>query len=719
MANEPLENPASAEAGPSFSDFPPHTYQAWRSALDKVLKGAPFEKKFVTKTYEQIDLQPLYRLEDVEQLPFTHTLPGFPPYLRGTEPAGPVAKPWDVCQELPATTPAAFNKALKHDLARGQTAINLVFDDATCAGIDADLAPPETVGRGGVSISSVKDLEQALAGVDLATTPLFIQASTSAVPMTALLMALLKQQGVAAQTLRGCIGMDPLGILARVGTLPRPLERAYDGMAVLLHWASTEAPQLQTIAVQSHAYHDAGANVTQELAFTLATAVEYLRAMQSRGFAVDVVAPRMRFGFSVGSPMFMEIARLRAARLLWARIVNAFGGDEASQKMTIHARTSLWNKTVYDPYVNMLRSTTEAFAAVAGGCDSLHIGFFDEVGRVPDEFSRRIARNTHTILREESKLARTADPAGGSWYVESLTDAVARNAWALFQDVEKQGGMAKALEAGFPQTQVADVAAKRATNLARRKDVLVGTNKYANLKEKPLDIPVTERAALQRERAAELAQYRTTYAVAQHQTLTAALVQGDGDIMTAAIEAAMSGATLGDIAKALRRHDEPSPKIKPLCIQRAAVPFERLRQAVDAYTARTGARPQVFLANMGPLPQHKARADFSQGFLEVGGFDVIADQRFADPDAAVEGALASNAPVVVICSTDATYPELVPPIVQGIKHQRPEVKVLLAGYPADQVEHFRAAGIDDFIHLGANCYDVLRNLQTHTGVVSS
>ena len=225
---------------------------------------------------------------------------------------------------------------------------------------------------------------------------------------------------------------------------------------------------------------------------------------------MDDAAPRIRFAFSIGSNFFMEIARLRAARLLWAKIVQAFGGGEEAQKMSIHARTSAWNQTVYDPYVNLLRATTEAFSSAVGGCDSLHVSPFDELVRAPDEFSRRIARNTHTVLREESQVTRTVDPAGGSWYVETLTDAVGHKTWAIFQEIEKQGGMAKALAAGWPQAQVADTAAKRAANIAKRKDIFVGSNMYPNLKETRLEPTPVDARAVQAERAAALKQFRAS-----------------------------------------------------------------------------------------------------------------------------------------------------------------------------------------------------------------
>ncbi|NJM12320.1 MAG: methylmalonyl-CoA mutase [Synechococcaceae cyanobacterium SM1_2_3] len=702
-------------ATPTFSEFPPTPYEEWRKVVDKFLKGAPFEKRLITKTYEDIDLQPMYRREDVAGLPHLDSLPGFAPYLRGTSPLGYVTQSWDVAQELPCATPAAFNEALRADMSRGQNAINLVLDHPTLSGVDADQAEAAQVGKGGLSISSVADLAQALDGVDLETTPIYIQASASALTFTALLAALVNQQGKSLAKVRGAVGMDPLSQLARDGHLSRDLDGIYNVMAQLTAWSAANAPQLQTITVQGHPYHNGGASTTQELAFALATAVEYIRAMQNRGLSIDDIAPRIRFSLSVGTHFFMEIARLRAARLLWAKIVKAFGGSDESQKMSLHARTSSWNQTVYDPHVNLLRATTEAFSSAVGGCDSLHISPFDELLRTPDEFSRRIARNTHTVLREESHITRTVDPAGGSWYVENLTDSVGRKAWALFQDIEKQGGMVKALETGVPQKQVADTAAKRAANIAKRKDIFVGSNMYPNLKETRLEPEAVDFAARQAERAAALSQYRASANAGQKQAAMDTLAQG-GNKVEAAIQAALAGATLGEIAQAARADAKAGVTITPICAYRGAQAFETLREAAEAFVARTGQRPQVFLATMGPLTQHKARADFSTAFLAVGGIETIYPAGFETADEAADAALASGAPAVVICSTDPTYPELVPPLAQKLKQANPGLIVLLAGYPADHVEAFKAAGVDDFIHLAANCQSLLSTLQKKMGV---
>ncbi len=715
MSNQPLAPEQSTGATtPNFSEFPPVSYDEWRKAAEKALKGAPFEKRLITRTYEGISLQPIYRQEDIQGLPHLDGLPGFAPYARGADALGYVSRSWDVAQELPYATPATFNAALRTDLERGQNAINLVLDAPTLAGLDADDPAAANVGAHGLSISSVADLATALAGVDLANTPIYIQASTSALSFTALLAALLQQQGQSPAVLRGAIGMDPLGQLARDGQLPRDLAGIYDAMAQLTTWAANHAPQLQTLTVQGHPYHDGGASTTQELAFALATAVDYIRALQNRGLDIDTIAPRIRFALSIGSNFFMEIARLRAARLLWAKIVMAFGGNAESQKMHIHARTSAWNQTVYDPHVNLLRTTTEAFSSVVGGCDSLHVSPFDELLGAPDEFSRRIARNTHIILREESHLNRTVDPAGGSWYVETLTDAVARQTWDLFQAVEKQGGMAQALAAGQPQRQVAETAAARAANIAKRKDVFVGTNMYPNIKETRLAATPVNSAALKAERATVLSAVRASADIAARQAALGQL--GSTASVAAAIAAAAAGATLGEIARALRGSAQPGPTINAICAQRGARPFEQLREAAEAYTARTGQRPQVFLATMGPLTQHKARADFATAFLGVGGFETIYPAGFDSPAAAAAAALASGAKAVVICSTDATYPDIVPTLVQALKQAQPDLSILLAGYPAEHVEAFKAAGIADFIHLNANCQALLSNLQKNMGV---
>jgi methylmalonyl-CoA mutase len=363
----------------------------------------------------------------------------------------------------------------------------------------------------------------------------------------------------------------------------------------------------------------------------------------------------------------------------------------------------------------MLRTTVEAFAGAVGGVNSMHTGPFDETIGQPDEFSRRIARNTQIILQHESQLTKVLDPAGGSWYVEKLTDDVARGTWALLRQVEEQGGMLAALQNGFPQTQVSETAAQRSKNLSTRKDILVGTNKYANLLESLPEANNPDLGELHRVRAKFIARYRTgndnTHSTEVMSKLAQLRDASAETVLTAAIDAALAGATLGEITRTLSGDSQSATVVTPLPTLRASEKFEAMRAFAEVYLTKHGARPKVFLANYGPLPKHKPRADFSTDFFSVGGFEVISNAGFSTPEAAAQAALESGAPVVVICGTDDVYPEIVPPLTQAIKSAKPAVTVILAGYPAEQIEAHKAAGVDDFIHIRANVVEVLSKLQ--------
>jgi methylmalonyl-CoA mutase len=384
--------------------------------------------------------------------------------------------------------------------------------------------------------------------------------------------------------------------------------------------------------------------------------------------------------------------------------------------MTLHVRTAVYNKTRYDPYVNMLRTTVEALAGAVGGVESMHVAPFDELLRTPNEFSRRIARNQQLILQKECNLTRLVDPAGGSYYVEYLTDQLGRHAWALFRQVEGQGGMYHSLQDGFPQQVIAQVVEQRAANLAQRRDRLVGTNIYPNLDEEKL--AADETTSVYQKRVDYINSLREESGAGQALEKLSSLSPDDGPtFIEAAIEAAQTGATLNQIVSAIHSERDETAAITPLPLIRAAEPFEGLRRASEDYLSRSGHRPQIFLANMGPRAQHKARTDFTIGFYEIGGFELLNNKGFATPEEAAEAALASGAPAMVICSTDNTYPDIVPPLVSRVKEGKPDMTVILAGYPKDQVEAHRATGVDDFIHLRANCYEMNEKLLRFLGVV--
>lgn len=613
----------------------------WRKTVEAELKGVPFEKKLVTRTPEGTALQPLYTRLDLAGVPDLGAAPGAAPYLRGTAASSAAGRTWEYCQEIPAANAADFNRALLGALMQGQNCVSLpakfAVDSATAA--------------------------RALDKVAIDCVPVHLDAGAVAQLTATNYLAAVEARGIANAKLTGSVTADPLGEWVKNGKLGAPLAAHLDALAEWTSAAQIAAPALRTVGVSTVAWSDAGATATQELAFALAAGVEYLRELARRDVAVATTAARMRFTFAVGPQFFSEIAKFRAFRLLWARVLVAFGAGAAAKDVLVHARTGAWNKTLHDVHVNMLRVTTEACSAVLGGVDSLHVSPYDEVCGTSDEISQRIARNVHTLLAEEFHFTDTSDPAGGSWYVEKLTDDFARRAWKLFQEIEALGGYAAALRAGMPQKLVNASAADKDDAISKRRAGLIGTNLFPNLREKP---PVV----------------KTSAAVAS--------VTGGCD------------------------------EISAVKARRAAEGFEELRRAADGFAQRTGARPKVFVAKIGPVKQHKARADFTAGFFAVGGFEMAGKTAFETAEAAAQAAVASGAPIVVLCSTDETYPELVPAFGKTLKAAKPEVAFVLAGLPAEAatVAAYRDAGVDEFIHVRANVREVLAKFLKKIGALT-
>jgi len=695
-----------------FSEFKSADFEEWKEAAVELLKGKPYEKAMLTRTYEGIELKPIYTLEDIEKLPHIDCYPGFPPYVRGTRPDGYIAKPWDICQEIDTGHPKAFNEIALQDLYRGQTAIGIVLDKASRRGVDPDEGEKLPIGKRGLSLSTLEDMELLLNNIVLEVLPLYMNTGANPLPIISLLGAYMKKNNSEYAKLKGCIGSDPLGELAAEGTIPLSLGRAYELMAEYTGWAAGNAPELRTILVDGRVCHEGGGDSVQELAYALAAGAEYMGEMLDRGLAVDQCAGRMAFSFSLGSNFFMEIAKIRAARMLWTQIVKAFGGNKASQKMFIHARTSSWTKTVYDPYVNMLRNASEAFAGAIAGVDSMHVAPFDEAVREADGFSRRISRNVQSILQDECHFTQPIDPAGGSWYIETLTGQVAEKAWSLFQEINVSGGVYEALKAGRLQKAVSDKYEEKFAAMAKRLHIWVGTNMYSNLSEEKLPPSGTDYEELRGNRIREVQNYRLSKDMFMLQEALIELNIAGKGLVDKGIEAALDGATLGDISDITSGAPASAEKVEPVKKQRGAERFEELRKKSELMGKKYENVLKVFLFNMGPVSQHKARADFSAGFFEVGGFQVLKNNGFESVDAAVEAALTSEAGIGVICSTDDTYPELVPVIAKKAKAAKPELKLMVAGRPPKELEAgYRQAGVDGFIFMGADCYDILKGLQ--------
>lgn len=696
------------------NDFAVPTYEEWKLQVEKDLKGESFDKKLITKTYEEINLQPLYTSNDIKDLPQINNFPGFQNYLRGGNVSGYTSRSWEIAQEYNQALPEDLNEALQSDLKRGLNSINIVLDNPTKLGIDADQSKAGEVGKDGLSISGVRKMQLLFKGIDLTNQPINISCGFSDLPITLLFTAYANETRTSLMNIKGSITSDPYEYVLTKGDLPISLNQIFDEMKLSTELMIKSNSPIKTIGVSALPFNNSGASAVQELAFTLATSVEYINEMISRGLKADDVAKRIKFTFGVGSFYFMEIAKLRAARMLWSKILEAYKVKEENKKIFIHGKTSQFNQTYFDPFVNSLRTTTEAFSAIVGGVDSLQTNAYDESFNAPDDFSRRLARNTQIILKEESHLDQVIDPAGGSYFVEKLTDDIANAAWKLFQTIEGKGGMLKAIQSGFVQDEIVKVAEAKKKDFAKRKSVLVGTNMYANPKEEMLEIKKTDLNAIYKKRVEYIQKYRVNGENQKHSSILDKLQKiadtKSYELIDNSIEAFLEGASLGEISNSIRATSEKGIAISPLKQFRLAEMFEELRIASENYKKKTGSKPKVFLATMGQLKQFKGRADFSRAFFEVGGFEIVYPNGFATTDEAIKSALESIAQAVVICSTDDTYPELVPQLVKGIKEKSKDIAVILAGYPKDQIEEHKKSGVDDFIYLGADAHKVLSTL---------
>ncbi|RBW70877.1 methylmalonyl-CoA mutase family protein [Bacillus taeanensis] len=677
------------------------TYKEWRSVTEKILKSSSFNSLF-TSTYEDIILQPIYEKAD----DFHSSYPSDFPYRRGTNAVKKSNKAWEISQELLGAVPTKVNKKLLHALKHGQTAVHLVLDDASKRGFDPDEVPPEWVGRKGVSIATIDDMKEIFQGVDLSKTPLFIHTGALSLPLFVLLQSYLKNHSLSSAALQGTIGMNPLGMLSVDGILQSPLNVYYDSMANIITWSKQNSPSLRTVLVEGHPFHNGGASAVEELAFSIACGVEYLRALLERNVSIEDAASSFSFSFSIGSNFFMEIAKFRAARVLWASIVEAFGGSNNHSKIWIHARTSEWNKTIYDPYVNMIRSTVEAFAAAASDIDSLHISSFNEPIQSSTSFAERIARNTHFILQEEANFNKIIDPGGGSFYIESLTDSLAEAAWVLFQKVEEKGGLYKALQQGFPQEKINKTAKKREQNIHYQKDVFVGTNKYVNIQEKKWGKNEENRSVYEE---------RIKSFKKQRKNRSEKKIDIQIDLL---IDQAKQGLTLGMIRHAVYK-ETPSISIRPILKQRAAASFEKLRFASERYSLKNNKKPTVFLVNIGELSSFRKHVDFASDLLKVGGFKVLRSNEFQTVKEAVKAIISLSPNAVVLCSKEERHPTLVPALMKELNKVKCHASVLLAGQPSNQQRReYEQLGVFAFLNENCNSYDVLLKLQKERGMHS-
>jgi methylmalonyl-CoA mutase len=661
-----------------LAEFPETTYEQWRQQVDKDLKGGDFEKRLVTRTVEGLTVQPLYTARDlVGSATGESTLTA---HRRGAVPGGRYGARWDLRSEHSVWDIDRAREEIAAELSRGATSLWLRFDASVRVGARTPSDRPD-----GLPCSGPADLEALLSGVDLAKVPVVLDAGANAPAVAACFLALAAKRGIAADRLQGCFGVDPLGSAAQDGHAPYDLETLRALAVELLGLAERRAPKMRSFVVSTTPYHDAGASGSQEVAIALSTALAYLRWAIEAGIPVDRASAQLEFRVGIAGDLFAELAKLRALRLGYAKLIAALGGNEASQNTRLHAVTARRTKTQRDPWVNMLRTTTEAFSAMAGGADALTTRGFDEAIGPSDPFARRIARNVQIILNEEAHVTHVADPAGGSYYVEALTDVLARDAWKQFQQLEAAGGMRAALESGRIQKQIAEVASKREAAINKRIQAITGVSEFANLGEEPIKreapAPSTPKAAGPGAKDA-----------------AAVAAAKPGTRLEAAVSVFGEGAPLTQVVAALGGGTQQF-KVEALPVRRHAARFEALRARAEAHAAKSD----------------KARSSFATGFMNAGGIAVVDNDGFPDAAAVAKAFAESGSKLAVICGSDDQYPEWVPAVAPALA-KAGALEVLVAGRPGEHEAAWKAAGVTGFIFMGADVAAVLASLLDRLGV---
>ena len=684
------------------AEFPPLDTADWRALVERDLRGAPFEKKLITHTYEGIRVEPLYTADHATGIA---ERTGSFPYTRGATTQSEPDRAWDLRQERAEPLPNDLNAAILADLEQGVTSVTIRVDAAGRQGLDPDDAEAaRLVGTDGASLATLDCWRRAFEGVHLEMIGVALEAGAAFDAGAAMVAALWNDKGVKADQCRGAFNADPLAVLARDGRLPGSLDNAMKRAGELAAWTKANYPHVTSIRVGSAPYHHAGATAAQDLAFSIATGIEYLRTLASAGLSPTDANRQMVFSSAVGCHFFLASSKLRAARRLWARVLEASGVDPAEATMRTHVRTSKRVLTDRDPWVNLLRNTASVFAAAVGGADVVTSASFDQARGLPSARGARLARHTATILTEEAHLLRVADPAGGSWYLEKLTDELCEKAWPIVRAIESRGGMAKALAGGFVHEQLDAALDERTRRLSTRKAALVGISEFPNPTEQHLEHPTASPASVLGAARRDVLEHRE---IAAQDAFTAAG-------MDAMVEGAGAGVTLGRLAQAVFE-GEPETIDRPVIPHPYAEAFEALRDAVDEHEHAMGLRPRACLVQLGTLAECSARAGFATGLLEAGGFEIVSTDPAEDIAALAKTFAESGASIAVICSTDKRYESSLDDLARAL-HRAGARTVVLAGNPGKNEADYRAAGVDRFIFIKCDVLQTLRELLSEEGV---
>jgi methylmalonyl-CoA mutase len=673
-----------------MNTFPPVTKSEWVAKVEADLKGASFAGLRST-TPGGLSLEPLYAAEDVEGLS-APGVPGVYPYLRGAEPLGG----WQIRQEYDDPRSSVCKEMIRQDLEHGVEALWL------------RLGP-----RRGCRVLTIDELDDVLGAVDLAVTSIWMDGGSDSLAVATGLLALAQRRGVPFTALDGGLGFDPVGLLAGEGRIQGGLRARVGQLRDLGSWCSRNAPGLRAANVSSDPYDGGGASTVQELAYTIATGLEYLRQFTEGGMSVDAAARQIGFSYAVSGDFFTQVAKLRAARWLWAKVVVTAGGEPSAAAMQLHCRTSRFTKTRRDPWVNMLRVTSECTAAIFGGAQSIATTPFDCAIGPSDVLARRVARNTQVVLREESHLGEVADPAGGSWFVERLTNDLARAAWDELRSVEAGGGIVAALGSGKLVDEVGEVADTREKALAKRKTPVVGVSEFPNLHEEAVDRDPVSAEEIQSRLKASV----DSLDLGAHGERLRAIVsmandaeREQGALTDVCLAATTGGADMYSVATVLQ-HGQPDFHVEPIFQWRAAEAWEELRTRADRHPSR----PVAFFANLGSIPSYKARSTWTQNLLAAVGVDAATNDGFTDMEALAAAWQDSLASLALICGSDKDYEALLEPAVAALKTAGCPI-VLVAGRPGEREAALREAGVSDFVFVGADVLTVMTQVLDSVGV---
>jgi len=693
----------------------------WRKLAARELRGRSPDD-LIWKTLEGIDIEPLSTEEDLAGLDHLGSLPGQPPFVRGPRATMYAGRPWTIRQYAGFSTAEESNAFYRRNLAAGQQGVSVAFDLATHRGYDSD-HPRVTgdVGKAGVAIDSVEDMKILFEGIPLDKVSVSMTMNGAVIPVLASYIVAAEEQGVDRADLSGTIQNDILKEFMVRNTYIYPPEPSMRIVADIIEYTAAEMPRFNSISISGYHMQEAGANLVQELAFTLADGREYVRTAIARGMNVDSFAPRLSFFFAIGMNFFMEAAKLRAARLLWDRVMTEFGAkSEKSRMLRTHCQTSGVSLAEQDPYNNVVRTTLEALSAVLGGTQSLHTNALDEAMALPTDFSARIARNTQLILQEETGITRVVDPLAGSYHVEKLTHDLAEKAWALMQEVEEMGGMTKAVASGMPKLRIEETAAMRQAMIDRGEEVIVGVNKYRRDSEDPIELLDIDNSAVRDSQIARLERIRATRDAAACEAalkeLTRRAAEG-GNLLEAAVAAARARATVGEISMSMEKvFGRHRAEVRTLAgVYGAAyegdAEFAAICQSVEEFAEAEGRRPRMLVVKLGQDGHDRGAKVIATAFADI-GFDVDVGPLFQTPEEAAQEAIDNDVHVIGISSQAAAHKTLAPQLIAALKARDAEDILVICGgvIPQQDYDFLKKAGVKAIFGPGTNIPQAAREI---------